>query len=321
MKRSKLWQQRKGFCLQQEKRPRVTEPSKAELLEAGALQPPASLIQLEEVHVLFGKILALDLEELRIRGGEKVFVLGHSGSGKTTLSRLIKGRLKPSTGKVRILGEDPAVRERQRRRRIQRQVAMIDQEFLLVPRMSVVANVLTGCLGRTGTLRSLFGWYPAREWNKAEAILEEVGLQGLGHRRVETLSGGQRQRAAIARALMQEAEIIVADEPTSSLDPELAEDVLELLVECVDRRGVTLLVNFHQPELARRFASRFLGLADGRVVFDGPPEDFTEAHGEKVYRSARAVDSTNQRREGRGDDSAPPVDPTAAGPDLRLVRR
>lgn len=279
------------------------------------------VIRLSEVHVLFGKTLALDLPELEIRSGERVFVLGHSGSGKTTLSRLIKGRLKPSTGTVRVLGEDPAAGERRRRRRIQRQVAMIDQAFLLVPRMSVVGNVLMGCLGRVGTPRSLLGWYPAEEWQKAEAILEEVGLRGLAHRRVETLSGGQRQRAAIARALMQEAQIVVADEPTSSLDPELAEDVLDLLVECVVRRGVTLLVNFHQPELARGYASRFLGLADGRVVYDGPPEGFTETHGALVYRSARPSGPPGEGGEGRGDDSAPALDAPAPGPGLRLVRR
>lgn len=246
-----------------------------------------AVIELSEVHQLFGQVLALDVESLTIHRGEKVFLLGHSGSGKTTLSRLLKGRLQPSTGTVRVLGEDPFSGEAGRQRSIQKRVAMIDQEFFLVPRMTVMGNVLTGCLGRVRPWRSLVGWYPQAEWQKAADILDEVGLEPLGHRRVETLSGGQRQRAAIARALMQEAEIVVADEPTSSLDPELAEDVLELLVDCVSRRGVTLMVNFHQPELAKLFASRFIGLADGRVVYDGPPEGFREEHSELVYRSAR----------------------------------
>ncbi len=274
------------------------------------------VIRFSEVQVLFGKTRALDLEDLEIFPGERVFVLGHSGSGKTTLSKLIKGRLKPSTGFVRVLGQDPAAGNRRRRRRVQRQVAMIDQAFLLVPRMSVVGNVLTGSLSRVGTFSSLLGWYPAEEWRKAEEILEEVGLKGLGHRRVETLSGGQRQRAAIARALMQEAKVVVADEPTSSLDPELAEDVLDLLVECVARRGVTLLVNFHQPELARGYASRFLGLADGRVVYDGPPRGFTEAHGAKVYRSTRASGPPGEGGGGREDDFAPKLDTPAFGSGL-----
>ena len=278
------------------------------------------VIRLDGVHVLYGQTsptMALDLERLEIGAGERVFVLGHSGSGKTTLSRLIKGRLKPSTGQVRVLGTDPAAAEAQARRSIQRRVAMIDQEFYLVPRLSVVGNVLHGCLGRVKPWKSLLGWYPAEEWQKAEAILEEVGLDGLGHRRVETLSGGQRQRAAIARALMQEADVILADEPVSALDPELAEDALELLMDCVARRGVTLLVNLHQPEVARRFASRLVGLANGLVVYDGDPSGFTDEDAELVYRGHRRG---SPRRRKRDDRVAKSLEAATAHPDLRLVR-
>ncbi len=272
------------------------------------------VIQLTDVHVLYGSTCALDIESLTINAGERVFVLGHSGSGKTTLSRLIKGKMRPSTGTVEVMGHNP-VRGAQRRRQ-QRRVAMIDQEFHLVPRLSVIGNVLTGCLGRVGRLASLMGIFPAEEWERAEAILAEVGLDGLGERRVESLSGGQRQRTAIARALMQEADIILADEPVSNLDPELAEDALELFVECVARRGVTLLVNLHQPELARRFASRFVGLANGRIVFDGNPEEFTAADAELVYRGQPVTPEEEKK-----DDSAPPLDSAGAAAKLRLVRR
>ncbi len=284
------------------------------------------VIRLDGVHVLFGRpssrkggsgTLALDVEGLEIEAGERVFVLGHSGSGKTTLSRLIKGRLKPSSGRVTVFGSDPATSEAAARRAIQRRIAMIDQEFHLVPRLTVVGNVLHGCLGRVAPWKSLLGWYPAEEWHKAEAILEEVGLDGLGHRRVETLSGGQRQRAAIARALMQEADVILADEPVSALDPELAEDALELLVECVARRGVTLAVNLHQPELARRFASRLVGLANGKLVYDGSPAEFTDGIAELVYRGSAKKSSPRRRRD---DRTAAHLAATAAGSDLRLVR-
>ncbi len=273
------------------------------------------VIRLEGVHVLYGSTLALDLERLEIGPGERVFVLGHSGSGKTTLSRLIKGRRRPSTGRVTVLGHDPAAPEARRKR--QRRVAMIDQEYYLVPRLSVVGNVLHGCLGRVAPWRSLLGWYPAEEWLKAEAILEEVELAGLGYRRVETLSGGQRQRTAIARALMQEADIILADEPVSALDPELAEDALELLVHCVVRREVTLVVNLHQPELARRFASRFIGLANGRLVYDGLPGNFTDEHAELVYRG-RPQPAPREEHE-HGERSEASVAEKDSGPDLRLV--
>ena len=162
---------------------------------------------------------------------------------------------------------------------------MIDQEFHLVPRLTVMDNLMTGALGRVPVAASLLGWYPLAELQRAEAILAEVDLEGLEGRRVDTLSGGQRQRTAIARALMQKAEIIVADEPVSNLDPELAEDALELLVDCVARRGVTLIANLHQPELARHFASRIVGLSAGRVVYDGSPEAFGIKQTEFLYRA------------------------------------
>jgi len=281
-------------------------------------RPPGEepVIRLDGVHVLFGRTLALDVEALQIGAGERVFVLGHSGSGKTTLSRLIKGRLKPSTGRVRVLGRDPA-NGGGRRRSVQRQVAMIDQEFYLVPRLRLAENVLHGALGRVPVWKSLLGWYPRQAWEQAASILREVDLTGLGDRRVETLSGGQRQRAAIARALMQEADVIVADEPISALDPELAEDALELLVDCVARRGVTLVVNLHQPELARRFASRLVGLAHGKVVYDGPPEGFTDEDAELVYRGVPAADKNDG---GDPDDrSAARLAAASGRPDLRLV--
>ena len=242
------------------------------------------IIRLRNVRVRYDKTTVLDVEDLKIVSGERVFVLGRSGSGKTTLSRIIKGRLKPSGGDVHVLGRDPFSSVSLERRKTQRSIAMIDQEFFLIPRQSVIDNVLSGSLGRVSPWKSLLGWYPASEWEKAEGILNEVGLNELGNRRVETLSGGQRQRAAIARALMQDADIIIADEPVSNLDPELAEDALRLLVACVKRRGVTLLVNLHQPSLARKFASRFIGLSEGKVVYDGQPRRFTSDDQEFIYR-------------------------------------
>ncbi len=243
------------------------------------------VIKLDRVQAHYGQTRALAVERLRIGAAERTFVLGRSGSGKTTLARLIKGRLKPTAGQVSVLGADPASSRAHARRAIQRRIAMIDQEFFLLPRMSVVGNVLSGCLARVTPWKSLLGWYPDDEWEKAETILAEVKLDGLGQRRVETLSGGQRQRTAIARALMQEADIILADEPISNLDPELAADALRLLVECAERRGVTLVVNLHQPALARQFASRLIGLAAGTVVYDGPSEGLTPEKAKLLYRA------------------------------------
>lgn len=253
-----------------------------------------AVVELRDVAVVFKDSTALDIPRLDIGSGERLFVLGRSGSGKTTLSRLIKSRIRPRRGTVRVLGEPLEKLSRSERIRLQRRIAMIDQEFHLVPRMSVVGNVLCGALGRVRGWKSLLGMYPTHEWEKAEAILKEVELDGLGERRVETLSGGQRQRVAIARALMQEADIIVADEPVSNLDPELAEDSLELLVRVTERRDVTLLVNLHQPRLAKQFATRVLGLHQGRIVYDGSPDALSTESEELIYRAA---DSTTRGAE------------------------
>ena len=265
------------------------------------------VIELEKVHVILQHKCVLDVESLKIHPEERVFVLGRSGSGKTTLSRVIKGRLVPSSGKVKVLGHLPTSPYPHERLNIQRRIAMIDQEFFLVPRLRVIENVLQGALGRVSSWKSLFGWYPKFEWEKAEAILKEVGLVGLEYRRVETLSGGQRQRTAIARALMQDSEIILADEPISNLDPGLGEDALELLIDCVERRGVTLICNLHQPVLARRFASRFIGLSDGKVVYDGSPEGLEEYGTEFVYQTNDQINDQGKEKNQPDKDKVRPI--------------
>lgn len=267
------------------------------------------------MHVLYGHTLALDIEELAINAGERVFILGRSAAGKSTLSRVIKGRLHPTTGSVTVLGFVPANGSTSRRRRDQQRIAMIDQEFFLIPRMTVIEDILSGCLGRVPSWKSLIGWYPAEEWENAEAILGEVDLKGLADRRVEELSGGQRQRTAIGRALMQDAEIILADEPISNLDPELAEDALELLVDCTRRRGVTLGVNLHQPSLARKFATRIIGLLDGKVVYDGSAAGFTKAEADKLYGAKMPVAPEDSDH----DDGEQTMEAEDYPPDLRLL--
>lgn len=269
----------------------------------------AGSIVLDSVHVIYGDTCALDVEHLSISPGERVFVLGRSGSGKTTLARVVKGRVRPSTGSVTVLGKQLRTSSNSARRRMQRRIAMIDQEYYLIPRLRVVENVLLGSLGRVSPWKSLLGWYPTEEWLKAESVLHEVDLERLARRRVESLSGGQRQRAAIARALMQEAEIILADEPVSNLDPELAEDAMELLVECAQRRDVTLVVSLHQPAIARKFATRIIGLSEGCVVYDGPPERFTEDKASFLY-TGRAEDSPG---------AAPPPSAAVSRPQLRVI--
>ncbi len=275
------------------------------------------VIDLEGVHIIYDRTCVLELERLQIAQGERVFLIGRSGSGKTTLLRVIKDRVKPATGRVRVMGLELGKTNGAERPAIQRRIAMIDQEFHLVPRMRVISNVLNGCLGRVSPWKSLLSWYPRSEWKKAEEILKEVGLEDVEDRRVETLSGGQRQRTAIARALMQKADIILADEPISNLDPELAEDALELLVECADRRGVTLVVSLHQPSLARRFATRLIGLVEGRIIYEGTPEEYTEEVARRVYLGVLPEKVTAQ--EATDDGSLQTMAKKADPPNLRLL--
>ena len=166
----------------------------------------------------------------------------------------------------------------------------------------------------------MFGWYSGKEWRQAETILQEVGLEGLGNRRVETLSGGQRQRAALARTLMQDADIVLADEPVSNLDPELAEDALELLVRCVERRGTTLIVSLHQPALAKQFATRLVGLRQGKVVYDGPPSDLTREASDLVYQSTLPEGGLNPM-ESKHDRASTTLEKKTSPPDLRVLDR
>ena len=242
------------------------------------------VVAIDSAAVRFKEAVALYVKRLDIQSGERVFVLGRSGSGKTTMSRLIKGRIEQTEGSVSVFGHEPAASARHARRvAFQHRVAMIDQEFFLVPRMNVIRNVLCGALGRVPTWKSILGMFSSAEWEKAEEILHEVELESCAEQRVETLSGGQRQRVAIARALMQEADLILADEPVSNLDPELAEDSLQLLVNAAKRRDITLMVNLHQPRLAKRFATRVIGLHRGHVVFDGDPDGLSTESEELIY--------------------------------------
>lgn len=278
------------------------------------------LVHLRDVHVFYDEQCALDVEDWSLFTGERVFLLGQSGSGKTTLMRAVKGRVRPLSGTVTVMGDEPTRSDRRTQKRVQRRVAMVDQEFHLVPSMRVIENVLMGCLGRVSPWRSMLGSYPSEEWQKAETILDEVGLTGLGNRRADKLSGGQRQRATLARALMQDAEIIVADEPVSNLDPELAEDALELLIECVERRGATLIVSLHQPALAKRFATRLVGLREGKIIYDGKPEGLTEEASDLLYRSTLPEDMMNPT-EPAHDRTSETVEKEISPPDLRLLGR
>jgi len=227
--------------------------------------------------------VVLDGVDLAVRRGEFLVVLGRSGAGKTTLLRTINRLVEPTAGAVRVAGRAvtgaPAAELREARRRM----GMIFQQFNLVRRASVIENVLAGRLGYVAPLQSLFGSFPRADRELAEDCLAQVGLGAMAGRRADKLSGGEQQRVAIARALAQQPSVILADEPTASLDPALTGSIMDILRRINVERGLTLVVSQHQLETALAYATRIVGLRRGRVCFDGAPAGVTPAVVEAIY--------------------------------------
>ena len=232
---------------------------------------------------------------LHVLPGEQISLIGPSGSGKTTLFRLMNGSLFPSSGKLFYRESDLAATSYRQLREMRRKIGSIYQQHYLVTGMSVLANTLSGALGRWGmvsTLRNLAS-PSAIEVGRAERCLELVGLADKRRFRCEQLSGGQQQRLAIARTLMQEPEVILADEPVSSLDPVLSNEILELLVRLTDEAKLTLLTSLHQVDLALRHSKRIVGLRCGEIAFDSPCKDVDQRSLTQLYRSARERDAAS----------------------------
>lgn len=229
----------------------------------------------------FGERAALADVDLVVHQGERVALLGASGAGKSTLLGLLNGSLTPTTGTVEVLGEPISLLTPARRRRLQRRIGMITQRLDLVDQVRVLHNVNAGRLGDWGTMRALTSLVLSRPDPPAVKALERVGMGWAVHERTERLSGGERQRVAIARLLVQEPEIVLGDEPVSSLDPSRASEVLELL-RAASPTG-TLVVSLHQPELARRHCTRVVGLQRGRVVLDAPVEGLDDSALVELY--------------------------------------
>ena len=209
---------------------------------------------------------------LEVSRGEIVALIGPSGAGKSTLIRCVNRLVEPSAGRVVLEGEDLTRLGPAGLRRARRRIGMIFQEFALVERLTVMENVLSGRLGAVGFWRSLLRRFPGTDVERAFALLARLGLDGLENRRADALSGGQRQRVGIARALMQQPRILLVDEPTASLDPRTARQIMRLLTEVAAEHRLAALINLHDVPLARLFAPRIVGLRAGEVVYDGPPD-------------------------------------------------
>ena len=212
----------------------------------------------------YGERVALEDVGFTLERGQMLALLGPSGAGKTTLFRCLAGLQNPDRGRIALDGVDVAsLRGRERRR-----IGLVFQQFNLVPRLSALDNVLAGRLGHAPAWRGWLRQFDAHDVALARDCLARVGLAGHEHQRADTLSGGQQQRVAIARALAQQPHLIIADEPVASLDPGSGAGILELLKSICHADGLAVVCSLHQPEYARRYADRVLGLRAGRVVVD-----------------------------------------------------
>ncbi|MEX0806844.1 MAG: phosphonate ABC transporter ATP-binding protein [Candidatus Binatia bacterium] len=253
------------------------------------------ILEIEDLHKFYDHTTpVLRGINLVVRRGEFVGIIGLSGSGKSTLLRCINRLVEPTSGRIRIprslvngkadgMLADVVRFKQSELRLLRRKTGMIFQQFNIVKRLSVIENVLSGGLGYQSLLRSTLRRFTREERRKALTNLKRVGLLGHAYRRADELSGGEQQRVAIARTLMQEPALILADEPVSSLDPKLSRVVLDILKRVCREDGITALVSLHTLELTREYADRIVGLKNGQIVFDGSAGELTDSVVEEIY--------------------------------------
>lgn len=244
------------------------------------------MIRFENVSKIYPNgVRGLNQVNVTIHEGEFVSIIGLSGAGKSTFLRSMNRLHDISSGNITIDGVSITEASKKELRKIRRNIGMIAQSFNLVKRSTVQKNVLSGRLGSYSTIRSILGLFSEEDYKATKEALKRVGLLDKIHSRSDELSGGQQQRVSIARALVQRADIILADEPVSSLDPVTTKKILEDLRTINQTMGKTVLLNIHSVELAKEFSDRILGFRSGEIVFDASPEELDEENLKKIYGS------------------------------------
>ncbi len=245
---------------------------------------PDALLDLRDVTKSYdGWSKALDGVSLQVEKGEFVSIIGCSGAGKSTLLRCVNRLIDPTQGSVVFDGQDVTHTRGRELRQTRCRIAMVFQHYNLVHRATAIENVLQGRLGYKSTVAGMLGLFSEEEKRRAFEILDQVGLSEFAYTRTDQLSGGQMQRVGIARALVQDPLLILADEPIASLDPKSSRTVMEHLRWAADELGVACLVNLHQVDFALEFSDRIVALKKGRLVFDGAPSELDEATIADIY--------------------------------------
>lgn len=227
---------------------------------------------------------AIDHLNVTLQKGEFVCVLGKSGAGKSTFIRSINRLQRPTSGLINWGETDLTKLSEAKMRQVRSEMVMIFQHFNLIPRMTVFQNILTGAFGRRPAYKNLLGIFSEQEKKRGYLALKEVGLERHANKRVEALSGGQKQRVGIARALLQDPKLLLGDEPVASLDPSTSRRIFELMKRIHEERDLLSIINVHDVQLAKEFATRIIAFRDGELIFDGKPEEVDERIFAKIYQ-------------------------------------
>ena len=248
--------------------------------------------------------LALKSVNLEVPRGQVMALIGPSGAGKSTLIRCVNRLVEPTAGKVFLGDLELAQLGSSALRRARRRMGMIFQEYALVERLSVMENVLSGRLGYVGFWRSYLRKFPQSDIDEAFNLLQRVGLDHMADKRADELSGGQRQRVGICRALIQNPDLLLVDEPTASLDPKTSRQIMRLICELCEERQLAAIINIHDVLLAQMFTRRIVGLQLGAIVYDGPPDQLsaevlTQIYGEEDWEAT--IEATKDLDEDEAD--------------------